>query len=318
MNHIPLYCGDYVGVVEDLNDPLQMGRVRVRIFGIHSDNPAEIPTEALPWCTIAVGATNPFISGIGLAPLGLQTGSMVRLQPVDPDDLQEWEVQFTIAGQRQAIPGGGGFNDPSGEYPNADHDVNPLARGVVTSSEPYADKAANGISGDIDSATNENQTVIDPEQLKNTPWMPVAIGELGIDEKNNPKRVREYHAKGGGSSKWGGEVPWCASFIGWVLLQVGIKGSGSAAARSYSRFGDNVLGQKPIPYGSIGVIAGNRGAASGHVFFITGEDGAYVTTLGGNQSNKSEDNGGEVTRSRIRKDRLIAARFPNMSSAVKK
>ena len=39
----------WVGVVENINDPLQLGRCQVRIFGWHSENKNDIPTEDLPW-----------------------------------------------------------------------------------------------------------------------------------------------------------------------------------------------------------------------------------------------------------------------------
>lgn len=39
----------WYGVVEDTNDPLKAGRVRVRIFGWHTDNLQELPTKDLPW-----------------------------------------------------------------------------------------------------------------------------------------------------------------------------------------------------------------------------------------------------------------------------
>ena len=41
----------FVGVVEDRNDPLSLGRCRVRAFGIHTEDKAMIPTEDLPWAT---------------------------------------------------------------------------------------------------------------------------------------------------------------------------------------------------------------------------------------------------------------------------
>lgn len=47
----------WMGVVEATNDPLKMGRCRVRIFGWHTDNKQEIPTEDLPWA-VAVLPTN--------------------------------------------------------------------------------------------------------------------------------------------------------------------------------------------------------------------------------------------------------------------
>lgn len=52
--HEALHKGIYRGVVEDINDPLSSGRVRVRIWGIHSQNEEKnltdgIPTNELPW-----------------------------------------------------------------------------------------------------------------------------------------------------------------------------------------------------------------------------------------------------------------------------
>lgn len=39
----------WFGVVESRNDPLQLGRCRVRIYGIHTPNLSDIPSEDLPW-----------------------------------------------------------------------------------------------------------------------------------------------------------------------------------------------------------------------------------------------------------------------------
>jgi hypothetical protein len=39
----------WMGVVEARNDPLGLGRCKVRIFGWHTDNKSELPTEDLPW-----------------------------------------------------------------------------------------------------------------------------------------------------------------------------------------------------------------------------------------------------------------------------
>jgi hypothetical protein len=38
-----------IGVVEDRNDPLFLGRCRVRYFGWHTENKLEMPTAGLPW-----------------------------------------------------------------------------------------------------------------------------------------------------------------------------------------------------------------------------------------------------------------------------
>lgn len=42
----------WVGIVEDRDDPLKVGRVRTRIIGWHTDNKAELPTDKLPWAQI--------------------------------------------------------------------------------------------------------------------------------------------------------------------------------------------------------------------------------------------------------------------------
>lgn len=46
-----IYNNDYIGVVEDVNDPLRLGRVKVRVEAIdgRKDDKESIPTSALPW-----------------------------------------------------------------------------------------------------------------------------------------------------------------------------------------------------------------------------------------------------------------------------
>lgn len=39
----------WTGVVEGVNDPLNLGRCQVRIFGWHSENLNEMPVKSLPW-----------------------------------------------------------------------------------------------------------------------------------------------------------------------------------------------------------------------------------------------------------------------------
>ena len=68
----------FIGVVEDnMNDPLKLGRVRVRAFGVHSPFIDQVPTDDLPWATIMVSATEGGISGIGRSPNGIQQGAWV-------------------------------------------------------------------------------------------------------------------------------------------------------------------------------------------------------------------------------------------------
>lgn len=41
----------WVGIVETRVDPLGLGRCQCRIFGWHSTNVSELPTDELPWAT---------------------------------------------------------------------------------------------------------------------------------------------------------------------------------------------------------------------------------------------------------------------------
>lgn len=58
----------FVGVATNNLDPLQLGRVQVRIFGIHSRDYIAIPNHALPWATVLQGTHSGGTSGIGMIP----------------------------------------------------------------------------------------------------------------------------------------------------------------------------------------------------------------------------------------------------------
>ena len=48
----------YYAIVEDRQDPLKIGRCRVRVIGIHNTNKNEVPTEALPWAQVLTTANS--------------------------------------------------------------------------------------------------------------------------------------------------------------------------------------------------------------------------------------------------------------------
>lgn len=47
----------FFGVVEDRNDPKRWGRVRVRIFGDHTEDLSELPTDHLEWAQVVLPVT---------------------------------------------------------------------------------------------------------------------------------------------------------------------------------------------------------------------------------------------------------------------
>lgn len=48
----------YYAIVEDRQDPLKLGRCRVRVIGIHNTNKNEVPTKALPWAQVLTTANS--------------------------------------------------------------------------------------------------------------------------------------------------------------------------------------------------------------------------------------------------------------------
>jgi hypothetical protein len=67
----------FTGVVEDVMDPMQMGRVRVRCIGYHTADKSEIPTESLPWAMVMMPVTSASMSTIGQSATGILAGSWV-------------------------------------------------------------------------------------------------------------------------------------------------------------------------------------------------------------------------------------------------
>lgn len=102
----------FEGVVEDRNDPLKLGRVRVRIFGKHTQSIAEIPTDHLFWASVLMPVTSASTSGVGETP-ALVEGSHVVGYFRDGIRSQDPVILGSILGipseQRKT---GVGFNDP--------------------------------------------------------------------------------------------------------------------------------------------------------------------------------------------------------------
>jgi hypothetical protein len=107
----------FVGVVEDRNDPEEMGRVKVRIYGLHSDDKTLIPTESLPWSMVMMPITSASLGGVGQSATGIVQGSWVFGYFLDAESMQKPFVMGTLP-SRPYIPNfEKGFNDPENIHP---------------------------------------------------------------------------------------------------------------------------------------------------------------------------------------------------------
>ena len=130
----------FVGVVENRNDPAELGRVQVRCLGYHTEDLTLIPTADLPWAHVMHPVTDPSMQGLGNTPSFLIEGSWVVGFFRDARDKQQPIIMGTLPGYPENLPNTRlGFNDPTNTYPTeeriySDHgikesDVSRLARG---------------------------------------------------------------------------------------------------------------------------------------------------------------------------------------------
>lgn len=177
----------YYGVVEDRNDPRKMGRVRVRVAGLHSPNLQEVPTDALPWSTVMTPTTSPSVSGVGHTPF-LVEGSWVVVMFND-QNMQDPLVIGSIPGYpTEKRSNNVGFSDPSGEYPRwqNESDISRSARqNKFASTNHYAGKTANRVTG-IQIASPPRVTTVQADQgddyYADKPWDEVEASNGHVPE----------------------------------------------------------------------------------------------------------------------------------------
>lgn len=108
----------FIGVVEDRNDPLQLGRLRIRVYNVHSMKQSRVTTEDLPWATVMIPVSEANYNKVGKAPVGIQVGTTVIGFFADGEDSNNPIIMGAVAG----IPGQQVDN----------HDLPPEAREINT------------------------------------------------------------------------------------------------------------------------------------------------------------------------------------------
>ena len=148
---------------------------------------------------------------------------------------------------------------------------------------------------------------LDAEPFNNPaiPWFQEARRLIGVKEVvgpgNNPEIIDWASDAGIGYDD--DDIPWCGLFVAHcvssTLTSEPLPGN-PLGARQWQKFGAPAM---PTPGAILVFWRGSRDGWKGHVGFYAGEEADAYHVLGGNQGNS-------VSIARIRRDRLLEARWP--------
>ena len=218
----------FVGVVEDRADPKNLGRLRVRCLGYHTEKLDQLETKDLPWAHVMNPITSATVSGLGQTPLGAVEGTWVVGFFQDGADAQMPIIIGTLPGVPSELPdteSKKGFMDAvNGVYPKYkdETDVNRLA--VNDSDLPHstltirkADRTTSMGRADFNEVQAfmselDNQTIPGDDGTQfNEPEIPYSAAypynhvyesEGGhireMDDTPGKERIHERHASGSG------------------------------------------------------------------------------------------------------------------------
>lgn len=175
------------GVVEDINDPLQLGRVRLRVHGVHTFDRTIIETEDLPWAMCILNNSSG-VSGGGISPSGYALDSLVYCAALDAD-----QQNFIVFGSILTKT-----TDESIESLSEDEKYD--------TDESNASRLSRGIETDLVTAKKENRYQSDDFEEPETPFAPVYPynsvyeGKSGnvieVDDTEGAERIHVYHVSG--------------------------------------------------------------------------------------------------------------------------
>lgn len=143
----------FVGKVISNTDPLRLGRVQVRVFGVHSDDLTELPTSDLPWANVmkSDGGT----SGLGTF-IPMQPGAFVFGVFLDG---QHKQIPFVL-GTTETVQGVSGIQREDPKYENLAMEIKrkieskSQASDPIISNTPTDGKTLDNINSTLDGGDN--------------------------------------------------------------------------------------------------------------------------------------------------------------------
>lgn len=142
----------------------------------------------------------------------------------------------------------------------------------------------------------------------------IAQGELGVHEirgAQHERRVVQYHQATSLRAR-DDETSWCSSFVNWTMQQAGVRGTGSAAARSWLQWGRAVPADaRHVRPGDVIVFPRGSNPAQGHVAIVSDVLGdGRVRVIGGNQAVRGQGHDGVTYSERSLASALGVRRAP--------
>ena len=199
----------WIGIVEDRQDPLKMGRCRVRCVGWHAENKMLLPTDALPWSIpmMPVNNNNPYPPKEGDMVFGFFTDGENGQDPILVGVFPSIPLK---AGNRQEA-----FNDGRDEGQLTKAPVKPSETEINYPrrlDEPSTSRLARNDS-DYPSPINESKAAnkaskVEPNSYYNAvyPYNNVYESESGhaleFDDTKGAERIHLYH-RSGSYVEWG-------------------------------------------------------------------------------------------------------------------
>ena len=199
----------FIGIVEDRQDPLKLGRCRVRCVGWHAENKMLLPTDALPWAMpmLPLNNNNPYPPKEGDMVFGFFADGENGQDPIIVGVFPSIPLK---AGNRQEA-----FNDgrDEGQLTIAPFKPNEAQTNYPRQiDEPTTSRLARNDS-DYPSAINESKAAnkapkVEPNSYYNAvyPYNNVYESESGhaleFDDTKGAERVHLYH-RSGSYVEWG-------------------------------------------------------------------------------------------------------------------
>ena len=143
----------------------------------------------------------------------------------------------------------------------------------------------------------------------------IATKEIGVSEYPPTSNKVKYNEWFYGHSVSGASYPWCATFICWLFKGTGLVPKTASCANMLEYFEvNNQIVKTPKAGDLVFFKYSTNNRKVNHVGLVISVNGKTITTIEGNTSQSSNDNGGKVMK-RTRKSCIVAYARPRYDNS---